>query len=390
MILPELLEHFYWRKISAMSRSISIPEPATDIFRGGIRHPELLLWDAWSHTDYGKTGCNHTHLYCLAVNRRTLNGELLSAKDRNNYHFHIRHFVSHDEGASWFDNGAFQRADAASDGHDSRNIWSGSTLAMSDGNVLAAYTGIEQRDEERPFVQNLAAAVIHDSDRFPDHQGKVLLCPIRDEQKIRSAGYFIAANPFIGHGEGEEGGPILAWRDPFVLYDADNAMQLVWAAKASAKKSALGLATVSVDQNQQVRVDELHAPIVLPDSHQFSQLELPKIYFDPVKKRYILIVATTTRESELQSDEEVVKLIRLYTSGSLNGEWTSGGSESSVVGGLDDLFGMTVIDANFEQQKLICMAPYTEAVSPDQALSFAPRFTIDLSQIECVEALSAS
>lgn len=132
------------------------------------------------------------------------------------------------------------------------------------------------------------------------------------------------------------------------------------------------------------------SPVVLPDDDQYTQLELPKIYFDSVRQRYLLIAASSTRQSEGQSDDEVSKCIRLYVAGSPAGPWLPGGTETSVIAGLDTLFGMAVIEADYAAQKLRCMAPYTEVASADLALSFAAVCELDLSAIGAARALSAA
>ena len=327
------------------------------------------------------------HLYCLAVNRIKDNGEPLLASDRNNYHFHIRHFVSSDKGLCWMDKGAFQRAAMVADGHDARNVWSGSILPLDESRLLAAYTGIREAGEDHPFVQNLAVGISTTGDTIIKASGQVLLCPVRDEIMIRAAGYYLSDRAEIGAKGGEAGGPILAWRDPYVFKDASGQLNLAWAAKSTATTPALGLASV-IENGSGFAIDKLLPPVALPDDHLFSQFELPKIYFDDVKQRYLLIAATTTRESESQSDEDVVKKIRLYVAENFAGPWRAGGVASSEIFSLDTLFGMTVISADFTEQKILCMAPFTEAASIDDALSFAPVVEIDISGIDCVDQLS--
>lgn len=378
-----------------MTRTLNIPVPNRQIFTGGIRHPDLFLWDAWSCNIIDGNGVENIHLYCLAVNRLKNNGEPLLPKERNSYTFHIRHFISSDSGCTWIDKGAFQRSALASDGHDARNVWSGSVMPTQDGRVLAAYTGIYEAGEQNIFRQNLAAGIVYDSDSFGDTAGQLLLCPVRDEEKIRAAGYFMSDRERLGDRDGEQSGPILAWRDPFVFRDPkqkklDKQLVMLWAAKPSATQAAIGMATIKIDSNSKMSVDKIFAPILLPDGDQFTQIELPKIYFDSVKDRYILIVATTTRESESQSDEQVVKRIRLYTSDSIDGDWVSSGIKDSALEGIDNIFGMTVLKTDFEMQKLYCIAPYTEAASTQDELTFASVFEINLSQIRQAEKLTVS
>jgi hypothetical protein len=162
---------------------------------------------------------------------------------------------------------------------------------------------------------------------------------------------------------------------------------MAWAAKQSATQAALGLARLGVDDNGSCQVEELLAPVALPDDEEFTQMELPKIYFDNVAKRYLLLAATTTRETEGQSDEEVCKCIRLYVAESPTGPWHKSSSSTSEIAGLDCLFGMAAIKADFTEQKLLCMAPYTEAAGATEALGFANVLELDLAGIGGIDQL---
>jgi hypothetical protein len=350
----------------------------------GIRHPQLYLWDSWS---FSEGGC--IHLYCLAVNRVKDDGEPLLPQHRNDFQFHIRHFESLDGGDSWRDKGVFQRAALAADGHDARNVWSGSIMQLADSRVLAAYTGLQELGEQRPFVQSLAVGLCADGNVFTEGGGQLLLCPVRDHEQIAAAGYFMAVDDQLGSVDGEEGGPILAWRDPFCFSDAAGQLYMAWAAKVSAKRSAMGLASIRLDDAGVCQLETLFPPVVLPDDDEYTQLELPKIYFDSVKRRYLLIAASSTRQTEGQSDDEVSKCIRLYVADSLTGPWLSGGTETSVIAGLDALFGLAVIEADYSAQRLRCMVPYTEVASAELALSFSAVRELDISGIGTAKELSA-
>lgn len=369
-----------------MSKLIEVPAPWPEAFDGEIIHPELYLWDAW-----GFSVANELHLYCLAVPKKTIDGSPVAASQRNNYPFHVRHFYSENLGKTWLDKGVFQQPSNASDGHDARNVWSGSVLPLSDGRLAVAYTGIRERGKEKPFVQNLAIGIADSAQTMGDKSGKVLFCPELHEASLRAAGYFFAEKDQIGLAGGENNGPITAWRDPFLIADTLDEKQpykLVWAAKKSATQCAFGTASINLS-NEDISATQLFGPTTLPDDDEFTQLELPQIYVDELNKRYVLIAATTTRTSETQSESEVDKRIRLYTAPSLTGPWQKAGTQTSEVGGLESLFGMTVLKADFENDTLYCMAPYTEATAPEQILSFAPIVKIDLNEIGRVQKISA-
>lgn len=350
-----------------------IPEPEKQTFRAGIAHPALYLWDAWS-TRSGDT----THLYCLAVSRQLPDGTALEANQRNHQPFHIRHFSSQDGGASWRDLGVFQRHGQARDRHDERTIWSGSVMQLADGRWLFGYTGIRDRGPDRLFVQNLACVLAQDSVRPTDGSQQLLLCPERDRDYIESAGYYLGDAGELGSNQGEAGGPILAWRDPFMFYDLQGELMMVWAAKNTARQNAMGLARLTL-AGDTLSVAELYPPVQMPDSDEYSQLEVPKIYPDSTRNRYLLVIAASTRQSEQQPDEDVEKTMRIYYGNALRGSWHKGARTTSVLGNTQHLFGMTVLAADWQQQRLCCIAPTTERA--DKPLTFAPRFEVDITDL---------
>ncbi len=370
---------------------LEIPAPWPELMTDGICHPQLYLWDAWSYLEG-----DDVHLYCLAVNRKLRDGSTLAPQKRNAYQFHIRHFLSVDEGQHWRDCGALQTPGQAVDRHDARNIWSGSVLRLPDGGVLSAYTGIRESGDGMPFVQTLACAYSADGYSVEPGAQTLLSCPRRDSAQLREAGYYFASEAELGSAKGEEGGPILAWRDPYCFIDAfaDLAntdapvINAVWAAKSSRDQPAIGWGELGM-RGKQYEMSKIMPPITLPDESLFSQIECPKIIIDPVKKRYLLLVATTTRFSEDQPDSEISKKIRLYYSDSLNTPWQMAGTEQSDIAGLENLFGMEVLKADFERGALLCMAPYTEMAEENKVLSFAPPFWLDISRIGITASLSA-
>ncbi|MDN3638727.1 hypothetical protein QWY82_07900 [Simiduia curdlanivorans] len=358
-----------------------IPKPAEGVFVQGIDHPDLHLWDAWSCTDG-----DALHLYCLAVSRRLADGTPLKAETRNNHPFHIRHFRSDDAGLSWQDLGVFQQHQQAEDGHDSRSIWSGSVMRLNSGQWLFGYTGLRERGAQHSFVQSLAAGLSDDGMVLTLGSQQLLLCPERDYELIRSKGYYLDNRENLGSHQGEAGGPILAWRDPFMFYDLAGQLMMAWAAKKSATENAMGLARLSLEGGQ-IKINELMAPITLPDAQTFSQLEIPKIYVDPIKSRYLLIIAASTRTSEQQPDHEIEKTMRLYSSYSLTGPWQPGGTSTSVIGNTPNYFAMTVLQTNFKAEQLSCISPTTEVAN--KPLTFAAPFTIDLKDLSRAEQLIA-
>jgi len=358
-----------------MTTSVPIPPPHAQTFSGAILHPDLYLWDSWC----GESG-NSLDLYCLALARAQSDDQTIHPSTRNQYPFHIRHFHSVDQGLHWTDRGCFQKPGQAADKHDARNIWSGSVLDIAGRGKLRAYTALQEGDEQHPFIQSLAIGGAPPGKSFSS--GKVVLCPVRDRDRILKAGYYLCEASCLGSKDGEEGGPILAWRDPYLFKDNKGNLMMAWAAKTSARQPALGLASLSVTPDFSCPVNEMLPPIQISSEENFSQLEVPKIYFDPLEERYILIISTTTRQSETQSADEVQMHHRLYTSKSLTGPWQSGGKETPILANLDNLFGLSVVRADYAQRVLYCMAPYTEQAGRKLQLSFPPMFSIDLKQLD--------
>ena len=354
----------------------NIPEPSSEVFSNGIRHPKLFLWDAWSYEEDGVI-----HLYCLAVSRFKKDGTAIQPEERNFYPFHMRHFSSVDEGNSWKDQGHLLTASPGEGRHDSRSIWSGSIERLADGRKLVAYTGLSELGNQRTFLQNIALAISKDGNSIAELGIAPLSSPVDDWDKITQQGYFLDIPERIGHKDGENGGPILAWRDPYIFIDAQQRIHLFWAAKITALKNAMAHALLE-KEGSLFRIAKLYPPTTLPDGEEFTQLELPKIHFDKLKGIYYLIVSSCNRLYEGQADDEVDKCVRLYKATSLDGPWEPWGVKGSIVIREEHLFGLTVIKTDFENDRLLCMAPYTDAASEQLSLSFAKAFYINLNPVE--------
>lgn len=365
---------------------IDPPIPARTLkpLTGGIHHPECYLWDAWS-CDLGDA----IYLFTLAVNRKSANGDYAPPSCRASSRFHIRQFVSNDGGITWEDLGAFQTAGTTGDGHDARNIWSGSVLSRDGDQALwAAYTAIHEVDDTHPFVQCLAVGRGTAGETFEVGSGQVLLCPVTDRERIESAGYFIDRTAGVGNVRGEAGGPIIAWRDPFLFRDFDGLLHMAWAAKREGGEPAMGLATLREEDGRLV-VANLFPPVALPDVAEFTQFEIPKIYLDPANSSYILVAATTDRRSETQDGSDINAAVRIYHAHSCTGPWLTGGTDSSVLAEAENYFGMTVLRANADDELFVAVAPLTDQAGAVDALTVSPRFSIDLAAIGNVNRLTA-
>ena len=358
--------------------NLDIPAKDQQTFTNGIKHPDLFLWDAWSFVDSDDV----IHLYSLAVPRVRADGSPITRIERNAVPFHMRHFSSRDLGGSWRDEGCLIAPRVGQGLPDSRTIWSGSIEPLSDGKKLLAYTGLYELDDEHCFAQNIMLA-LSDGYQIENRENEALICPLRDWKTITDSGYYLAAPSDIGDRAGEEGGPVMAWRDPFVFVDTQDQVHLFWSAKTGPKQGALGHGLLRRD-GQRFRLEKLFPPTSVPDGDGLTQFELPKVYFDEKEGAYYLISATCNRLDEQQLDHEVDKRIRLHVSHSLDGPWRPWSPKGSVLPGLDGLFGMTVLKAEFDRKSLLCIAPYTDAAGDDLGLTFAPSFRIDLDPVKVV------
>lgn len=356
----------------------NIPKIYNKTFKNGIRHPFLYLWDGWSYCDE-----DLIHLYCLAVSRTTEDGTALDSSQRNSFPFHIRHFTSRDNGISWQDEGCFLQARLGSGKHDSKTIWSGSVELLPNGKKLVAYTGLYDVDEEHNFLQNIALAISDDGFKINIIGNEPISCPRRDWNYITSKGYYLNVTEKLGHNEGDAGGPIMAWRDPFVFIDKDKSIHLFWAAKIGTHQNAMAHALLKEDDDL-FGINILYTPTTLPDGEEFTQLELPKILYDEERELYYLLVSTCNRLFEGQSDSEVDKKVRLYRSTYLSGPWEPFGKHGSVILGPEHLFGLTVLKTDFANNRLLCISPYTDAAPDELGSTFSPVFFINLDPVEVI------
>ncbi|PCI53327.1 MAG: hypothetical protein COB36_12885 [Alphaproteobacteria bacterium] len=359
-----------------MNRKAFIPPRHNAVFHNNIIHPMLWLWDSWTTT------CGSvTDLYCLALARKTLDGIPITPSQRNLFKFHVRHFRSKDAGATWVDKGCIFEPNLSGDGAFERNVWSGSSLDLPDGRRLHALTGLRERGPDHTFLQTIFLAVAHSSDSRPSPEPKALLCPDRDYQRIRAAGYYLPFRSDLGANEGELGGPILAWRDPFLMTPRSGDVEIIWSAKVSPKTPAIGHAKIIEDSNGTWRVSELYNPILLPDANLMTQAEVPKIYWDTHHRKYYLLISACDRQSESQPEVEVTKVLRFYTSDAPYGPWRPWSKDGSALTSIKYVFGASVINLDVEANTIKLITPLTEYAPPDLQLTIAPVITVEIGDI---------
>lgn len=351
---------------------LTLQKLSSKTFDDGIDHPDYYLWDAWSYRQ-----ADRTHLYCLAVSRFDDQGHKLDPKNRNNLPFHVRHFVSADNGESWLDAGCFQQPRPELDDFDSKTIWSSSITLLEDDRKLVAFTGLKACAEPQLFLQSMGVAISSDGYDIDSASIQLVSSPEDDWQRIIDKGYFVGDRSQLGHKDGEDGGPILAWRDPYILVH-ENEIHMFWCAKINSQTPALGHATL-IEDDKGFAIKMFYSPVEIPDGNRFTQLELPKVIYDDVNNKFYLIIATCNRVYEGQSDSEVDKQIRLYASNSLDGPWIPHFDNSSSLGlGAQHMFGLTVLNADFKKGQLQCISPFTEAA--EKPLTLSKTFVIDLNK----------
>jgi hypothetical protein len=350
-----------------------IPKAYDQVFENGIRHPKLYLWDAWSYLE-----ANTWHLYCLAVSRLKSDGTPLRPIERNDFPFHVRHFTSENAGRSWKDEGCYFEPGAWPKNFNFHTIWSGSIEPLPDGRKLVALTAPEKVDEEHSFIQNIVLGVSDDGYVIDEVADIALSSPRRDWEEITKKGYYLDVPEKLGSNAGEGGGPILAWRDPFIFIDKDKKINLFWGGKVDPTRSALVRAELKKDGSL-YKIDKLLPPATMPDGNEFTQLELPKVLRDKENDLYYLIISSCNRLYEGQLDDEVDKGVRIYKSNTIEGQWEALGGK---ILGSQNLFGLTVLDTDFKNNRLLCIAPYTDAAESNLRLTFSPVFNIYLDTLK--------
>lgn len=350
-----------------------IPPAREAVFTGGIDHPDLWLWDSWTLQEPG----GEWNLYCLALAKKRRDGAPIMPSQRNDFTFHVRRFTSVNAGGSWRDKGAVMRPGQIADGADGRNVWSGSTLRLDGETVAFGFTGIRDCGTSRRFLQTICVAIGTDprgADRLPRD---ALSCPLRDYETIVSKGYYLGPRETLGSNEGEGGGPILSWRDPFLFVGPDGQLHAVWSAKLSPTIPAIAHARLERDGDR-ITLAQLSAPIELPDAHLMTQAEVPKIYRDPASGDFLLMVSACDRRYEGQLDRELTHIHRLYRSSDLRGPWTAFGHDGSALAGLDGLFGASLVAHDVSTGRFSVIGPYTENAGPEKQLRFADVIEVEV------------
>lgn len=243
-------------------------------------------------------------------------------------------------------------------------------------NFVCGFTGIREQDEARPFLQAIYLANTESPSELAFPPQTALSCPSRDYDLIREQGYYLGPRDKLGSAQGEEGGPILSWRDPFVYAEGDDVFEVFWAAKVRPTEGAVAHATVQ-RAGAGFEIKTLHPPMTLPDGNLFTQAEVPKLYKDGRTGLYFLLISACTRISEMQPESEVEKVLRLYVGPTFRGPWTGAFAEGhSMIKGAEFLFGGVIEEIDTSTGRLNLLSAYTEYHSEALQLTVAPLRTI--------------
>jgi hypothetical protein len=302
------------------------------VFPARIESPDWHLWDNYGYVEAGKV-----HVYAQAADRA-----MCAAPEDRYWRAYWRHFVSADGGRTWTDEGPsiWPRSDPAA--YDGYTIWSGSVIRLDDGRKVAAYTGLAPG---KLALQSIALAVSEDGHSFRRvSEGRPLVSALLDYDRLLENGYYLGPRETLGDIEAEDDGTFLCLRDPFLFVDDDGSLHVFFGAKAmrdGAIVRAVGHAILT--DRTQLGHAEIRPPIVVPDGHEFNQLELPNV----VKRAgsYYLIVSTTNLAYIGQPDLHADKSVRIYRSFALDEGWEPYGLDGRhvILTPATGLYGLNVL-----------------------------------------------
>jgi len=237
------------------------------------------------------------------------------------------------------------------------------------------FTGIKNLGNGRNFFQSMGIASLDRAGKLIQVDDVPFSCPDRDYEQIRAAGYYLGPKDALGSDDGEEGGPILGWRDPYLVEETPDRIHAFWSAKTSAREGCVAHAALA-RKGQGFEIERLYPPIKIPAGEIYTQTEVPKFYSNTQTGSHLMLISSCDRLYEGQPDSQVSKRLRLYTAGSLRGPWHPYRPEGSHVTNDDKLFGASAISCDFISQELCLVAPMSETASPEDRLTIAPIFKL--------------
>lgn len=344
-----------------MNRATCSIQPRTGrVFPATIASRDWYLWDNVGYIEAGQA-----HIYAQAADRAMCDPE-----DRY-WHAYWRHFVSADGGRTWIDEGPAICPRGDSHAYDARAVWSGSVLLRDDGTKMAAYTGLAAG---KLALQSIAIGVSEDGCRFERvSEARPLVSADLDHERLVSRGYYLGPRETVGDLADEADGTYMSLRDPFLFVDESGVIHIFFGAKAvqdGAIVRAVGHAVFT--DREQLREVEILPPIIVPDGHEFNQLELPNVF-----RRdgfYYLVVSTTCLAYLGQPDVDAEKAVRIYRSGLLDQGWEpyGVGGRHVILAPESGLYGLSVVSNPSQTgHALTCRAFWVGDVSLPPSLTLS-------------------
>ena len=243
---------------------------------------DFYIWDNWVLSDEGKL-----HRYFLAASKKyTL--------DERHEHAYIRHAVSVNKAKSWNDLGAVLKPTKDASWPD-LVVWSGSAVKKDD-EILLFVTG---RSKEDGLLQKIGLARSSDAHKFS--KIKLILEP------TEAFNYDIS----------DDDGVIMAWRDPFVFYDAKTKLwHMFFAAKQKLNGKTIAAIGHAISLDEKLEKWNLLKPLKL--SETFAQIEVPNlVYKDGLYYLFVSVQYFPQEKTNLKKKAE----LRAYTAKDINDNW---------------------------------------------------------------------
>jgi hypothetical protein len=314
--------------------------------RENIESPDFFVWDNWGFIDEKDT----QHVYSQYCNRT-----ICTDKDERVWDANIRHFTSENQGKSWKDCGTVIDSNPNVHAFDSGPIWSGSTLALEDGRILSAYTGVKKTPENPSLklfrhykLQSIGLAVSHDGGYHFETLHKPALSAIRQYKEFKQKGYYLGSKKTLGIANDPDG-IFMTLRDPFLFQHSDGSIHLFFASKTSVMEKGkeevvpcVGHALIKDTKN--LNNIELLEPIIVTNEKGFNQIECPNLVERDGQYYFIL---STNQNDTGQKGLSLEQTVRIYHSKNIESGWEPYGKNGDHIllhQNKDNLYALNVLN----------------------------------------------